>query len=430
MLGLSVEVLIVLALIGLNGLFAMAEISVVSSRRIRLQQNAESGNTGAVAALKLARDPTRFLSTVQIGISLVGVVAGYFGGSRLGESISEMLVEAGISESIADPIGVTGVLVAITYLSLVFGEIVPKRIGLHGPERMAARLALPMIFLSRVAAPFVALLTGSANTTLRVLRLKGEEEASLTEEEIRLLIGMSAESGTVAEDEAELLDRVFHFGDRKVHEVMVPRTEAVYLDREASVADFYRTYLDASHSRFPVIEGGPDNVVGILGIKSILAALADGTITGISPIEPLIQPPFFVPETKVIGDLFREMQAAGTQMAIAVDEFGGTAGIVTLEQLLEEMVGPVGDELRRSEPEIHQIDDRTTHVDGSLGIEEAREELGIELPAGPYDTIAGYVLNELGHVPVEGEQVAFDGYRITVQEMRGPKIELLSLTRL
>ena len=367
LLGLSIEVLIVLALIALNGLFAMAEISVVSSRRIRLQQNAESGNAGARAALRLAQEPTRFLATVQIGISLVGVVAGYFGGSRLGQSISELLVDAGLRESIADPIGVIGVLVLITFLSLVFGEIVPKRIGLHGPERNAARVALPMMLLSRIAAPAVSLLTSTSNAVLRVLRLKGEEEASLTEEEIRLMIGMSAESGTVDEEEAELLDRVFHFGDRKVHEVMVPRTEAVYIERTATVEDFYRTYVQASHSRFPVIEGGPDNVVGILGIKTILAALAGGDIERGSPVEPLVQPPFFVPETKAIGDLFREMQAAGTQMAIAVDEFGGTAGIVTLEQLLEEMVGPVGDELNPSEPEIHQIDERTTHVDGSLG---------------------------------------------------------------
>jgi putative hemolysin len=383
-----------------------------------------------VAALKLSQDPTPFLATVQIGITLIGIVAGYFGGSRLGQSIGDILVDAGLGESLANVIGVAGVIALITYFSLVFGEIVPKRIGLHGPEQIAARVALPMVLLSRVARPFVAILTGSTNTIIRMLRLSGEEEAALTEEEIRLLIGMSAESGSVAEDEAALLERVFHFGDRKLHEVMVPRTEAVWLERDATIDEFYEVYRAAPHSRFPVIDGSADHVVGVLGIKDVLAALADGSVSGASPIEPMLRPPFFVPESKAVGELFREMQKQGSQMAIAVDEFGGTAGITTLEQLLEEMVGKMGDELQRDEPEFEKVDELTTRVDGSLSIDEARDELGIDLPEGPYDTIAGFVLNELGRVPDEGEEVAIDGYRIVVAEMRGPKIEQLSLTRL
>jgi putative hemolysin len=427
--GLGLEVFIVLVLIGLNGLFAMAEIAVVSSRKIRLQQNAESGQAGADAALRLAQEPTRFLSTVQIGISLVGIVAGYFGGARLAARISDLLVDAGVSEAISDPVSVVGVLLAITYLSLVFGEIVPKRIGLHRPERIASRVATPMRLLSRAAAPFVALLTVSANSVLRILNLRGEEEAALSEEEIRLMIGMSADSGHVAEEEAELLERVFHFGDRQVHEVMTPRTETIWLEAGMSIDDFYRTYSATPHSRFPVFEGNPDTVVGILGIKDVLTGLAADRIEGSSPIGPLLRTPFFVPETKAIGELFREMQVKGVQMAVAVDEFGGTAGIVTLEQLLEEMVGPMHDELRPAEAEIQPIDDRTIRLDGGLSIDEARDELEIEIPEGPYDTIAGFVLSQLGHIPAPGEQVAFDGYRLTVEEMRGPKIELLKLTR-
>jgi putative hemolysin len=321
------------------------------------------------------------------------------------------------------------VLLAITYLSLVFGEIVPKRIGLHRPERIASRIAMPMLLLSRASAPFVALLTASANSVLRVLSLRGEEEAALSEEEIRLMIGMSADSGHVAEEEAELLERVFHFGDRQVHEVMTPRTETIWLEVSMSIDDFYKTYAATPHSRFPVFEGNPDTVVGILGIKDVLTALAGNSIEGSSSIAPLLRVPFFVPETKAIGELFREMQVKGVQMAVAVDEFGGTAGIVTLEQLLEEMVGPMHDEVRPAELEIQPIDERTIRLDGGLSIDEARDELEIEIPAGPYDTIAGFVLSQLGHIPVPGEQVAFDGYRLTVEEMRGPKIELLKLTR-
>jgi putative hemolysin len=231
------------------------------------------------------------------------------------------------------------------------------------------------------------------------------------------------------EAEAELLDRVFHFGDRRVHEVMVPRTEAVGIDRRATLADFLGVYAQAHHSRFPMWDEGPDKIVGIVGIKDVLTALATGAITQDSLIEPLKREAMFIPETKLIGDLFREMQASGAQMAIAVDEWGGTAGIVTLEQLLEEMVGKVHDELQPGDVEINPIDERTTQVDGGLSVEEARDELGIEIPDGDYDTLAGYVLSRLGHIPRVGETVLLDGWRITVEEMRGLKIELLRVTR-
>src|SRR5690606_21892610 len=198
----------------------------------------------------------------------------------------------------------------------------------------------------------------------------------------------------------------------------------------STIGEFYSVYLQKSHSRFPVYDESPDRVVGILGIKDVLGALARGEATAADPIEPLTRPAHFTPESKPIDDLFREMQATGDQMAIAVDEFGGTAGIVTLEQLLEEMVGQVRDELAAGEVEITLIDETTTEVDGSLSIEEARDELGMDIPEGPYDTIAGYVLSRLGHIPQVGEAVSLDGYRITVAEMRNLKVELLRVTRL
>jgi putative hemolysin len=424
------EVLIILALIGLNGLLSMAEIALVSSRRVRLQQAAEEGAAGAIAALAVAREPTRFLSTVQIGITLVGIVAGAFAGTRLAQPVDDWLQGLGLDESISDPVSFIGVLLATTYLSLVFGELVPKRIGLHQPERIATLTIRPMALLSRAATPFVALLTVSTTFIVRLLGISSSEESAITEDDLRLMIGMTAESGTVAEEEAELLDRVFHFGDRRVHEVMIPRTEVIWLESGMPLSEFYHVYRDRPHSRFPAFDDSPDNVIGILGIKDVLAALAEGWPQADTPIDRLLRPPFFVPETKSIGELFREMQARGVQMAIAVDEFGGTAGIVTLEQLIEEMVGPVHDELRPAEREIENIDERTTRVDGGLSIEEAREELGIEIPEGPYDTIAGFVLSHLGHIPQQGEQLPYDGYRITVEEMRGPKIEQLRFTKL
>jgi putative hemolysin len=426
---LALQIIVIVILISINGVLALSELSVVSSRQIRLTQRAEAGDEGARVALQLGQEPTRFLSTVQIGITLVGILAGAFGGAALADKLATALENAGLSEGASHTLGIGLVVIAITYLSLVFGEIVPKRIAMHSPERIASVVSRPMVVLSKAASPFVAVLSASTGAVLRIMGLHMAQRETITEEEIRLMIGMSAESGSVEESEAELLDRVFHFGDRHVHEVMVPRTEAVVIEKTATVGDFFNVYLSAPHSRFPVFEDNPDKIVGILGIKDVLTALSRHEVTETSPIQPLARPAYFVPETKLIGELFREMQESGTQMAIAVDEWGGTAGIVTLEQLLEEMVGVVHDELRPAELEITAIDERTMEVDGALSVEEAREELGLDIPEGPYDTIAGYVLSQLGHIPTVGESVTIDHHRITVAEMRNLKIELLRIIR-
>jgi putative hemolysin len=254
MLGLSLQVVVVLALILFNGLLAMSELAVVSSRAIRLQQRAESGDDGAQRALDLASEPNRFLSTVQFGITLIGILAGFFGGATIAEDLKQLFVDAGVSSGVAGTLSVVIVVGIITYLSLVVGELVPKRIAMHNPEAIAAIVARPLQVLSKVATPFVAILAASTSLLLRLIGLGGEKTSGVTEEEIRLMIGISAESGSVEEAEAELLDRVFHFGDRRVHEVMVPRTEVVWLEIDAKVKDFFPVYAEHPHSRFPVYD--------------------------------------------------------------------------------------------------------------------------------------------------------------------------------
>jgi putative hemolysin len=287
-----------------------------------------------------------------------------------------------------------------------------------------------MTLWTQVTQPVVALLEGLARAILALLGAAEREEQQVTEAELRMMIGLSAETGTIVEEEAELLTRVFHFGDRQVHEVLVPRSETVWLPRGMTVRDFYKVFAETPHSRFPMYEGDLDHVIGIIGIKDVLRAIALGEMKEDDPVERVLRPAFFVPETKVIAELFREMQAQGHQMAIAVDEWGGTAGIVTIELLLEEMVGRVRDELLPpEEEEIKTIDAGVLEVDGSLSVEEAREELGIDIPEGPYDTVAGFVLSVLGHIPREGEFVILDGHQITVTEMKGLKIESLRITR-
>ena len=426
---IALDVVIILILIGINGLLSLSELAVVSARPLRLAQRAENGDKGARIAIELAKQPTRFLATVQTGITLVAIISGAFGGEALGSHIGHGVEDLGVGPSTAHTAGVVIAIAGITYLSLVFGEILPKRIALQAPEAIASTMSRPMRVLSMVGAPFVAVLSFSTGFVLRLLSIQRQRDESMTDEELRIMIGLSAEAGSVEEAEAELLDRVFHFGDRHVHEVMTPRNLAIGIERGATVGEFYAVYLSAPHARFPVFDESPDKVVGILGIKDVLAAIARGDVNNEGPIEPLMREGLFVPESKPIDDLFREMQVTGNQMAVAVDEFGGTAGIVTLEQLLEEMVGQVRDELVAGVREITPIDDRTVQVHGALSVEEAREELGIDIPEGPYDTIAGYVLSRLGHIPKVGEAVDLDGHHITVAEMRNVRIQLLQVTR-
>ena len=411
-LGLVVLVASVLGYAVVNSI----EIAVVGANRIRVRHLAEGGSRSAQALERLHGHQERFFAAIVLLQNVLVVLAAAMG-TLIGAEVA----------------GAAGVAVATVLEALalaLFGELIPKVLAAHASERFALFVAVPAEALTQVLGPFVQALGFLPGVlSRRILGVRLEAGPSVTEAELRMLIEVSAESGTMAESEAELLDRVFHFGDRRVHEVMVPRTEVVWLPRESRVSDFYAVYAETPHSRFPVFEESPDQVVGILGIKDVLAALAAGQIGAGSSVEALTRPAFFVPETKPIGELFREMQASGTQMAIAVDEFGGTAGIVTLEQLLEEMVGPMRDELRPAETEITQVDEYTTQVDGSLSVEEAREELGIDIPEGPYDTIAGFVLSRLGHIPQEGEQLAVDDLRLTVAVMKGPKIELLRLTK-
>jgi putative hemolysin len=393
------------------------EIAIVGSSKVRARHLAEQGSAMAKALVRMQRDQDRFFSaTVFLQNALVYVSA--FASQALANGLTDNLLV------------IIGFTIFGVFVTSFFGELLPKVLAAYFSDKWALLVAIPASFLTVFLSPVVFVLSLMVSAISGLLFGKRMVAGSgVTEAELRMLIESSAEEGSVAEDEAELLDRVFHFGDRRVHEVMVPRTEMVFLWHEDKVADFYTTYISHSHSRFPIVEEDPDHVIGIVGIKDVLAAVATGAIKPDSPLDSLIRPAMLVPETKPIGDLFREMQASGTQMAIAVDEHGGVAGIVTLEMLLEEMVGPIADEIQPADSEIMEIDEYTMQVDGSLSIEEVRSELGIEIPEGPYDTIAGFVLNQLGHIPAEGEELTFDHHQVVITEMKGPKIESLRLVK-
>ena len=409
-------VLLVVSVIGYAVVNAV-EIAVVGANRIRVRHLAEQGRRSAQALERLRAREDRFFAAIVVLQNLFVVIASTMAGllavdlaGGWGLVFGTIIVSAGIA---------------------LFGEVTPKVLAVKAADRLALLAARPAELLVLALRPVVVLFAAAPNVLGRLIF--GEQAKvtpTVTEAELRMLIDISAEEGAVGEEEAELMERVFRFYDRRVNEMMVPRTEVVWLETGTTIAEFYRVFSEAPHSRFPVYHETMDNVVGMVTIKDVLRAVAEGQATPETPIDTLMRPVHFVPETKLVGALFVEMQERRQQMAVAVDEYGGTAGIVTLELLLEEMVGRVGDELAEPEREFQTIDERTVRVDGGMSVHEAREELELAIPEGDYETVAGYVLSVLGHIPQEGEVVAGDAFRITVSEVKGRKIEEVVVTRL
>jgi len=389
------------------------EIAVVGSNRLRVRAAAGEGSRSATALEHLkAKQETFFGVVVVLQNVFVFLI------STSGAVIAVDLFGTNWGYLVG--------LIAIPLISTEFGEYSPKVVASRSAERIALAVALPIQALVFVMRPVINALAIVPNLLTR----GGRADTTVTEAELRMLIGIGAEEGSVTEEEADLLDRVFHFHDRRVNEIMVPRTEIVWLEKDETVRDLLETFAASPRSRFPVYDDTVDNVVGIVSIKDLLLAEAKGEVTAGSSIEPLIRPALFIPETKLVSTLFWQMQDERQQMAIVVDEYGGVAGLVTLELLLEEMVGRVVDELGQPSQEFSAIDEMTTKVDGGMSIFDLREELDVELPEGDYETVAGFVLDQLGHIPREGETIAIDGYRITVAEVQGVKIESVVITKL
>jgi len=403
------------------------EIAVVAVNRIRVRHLAEGGSKSAQALERLRSNQDRFFAAIVLLQNLFVVLASSIGGVLAVE-------EAGGYGLLISAAGVTIVIA-------LFGELAPKVLAARATERYALIVARPAEALTLLMRPLVAVLIVVPNIFSRLFfgqRLIASP--TVTEAELRMLIDIGVAEGAVAEREAELLERVFQFRDRRVNEIMVPRTEVVWLETGTTINHFYALYAQHPHSRFPVFDESIDNVTGVVGIKDVLRAVSRDEVDDNSPIESCMRSALFVPETKRIGSLFWEMQREGQQMAVVVDEYGGTAGIVTLELLLEEIVGELGDELRPREREFEAVDERTIQVDGGMSIHDANEELELGLPEGEYETVAGFVLSLLGHIPQEGEQVVYNtaegtrgsgpGLRLVVTEMHGRKIERVLVQRL
>jgi putative hemolysin len=401
----------------LSAFFSSSETAFISLQRIRVQHLVDTKVRGAKRIAKIMEHPERFLSTVLLGNNLVNTAAA---------ALATLLAIRLWGEE-------WGVLIAtiiVTIVLLIFCETTPKTIATHHAEGLSLAFIGPIEALSWLFTPFVVALSWIASGFSKIFGGKTVPRSLATEEEIRTMISVGHKEGTVEEEEAEMLHKVFEFGNRPVSEVMVPRTEVIWVEKGTKLADFLKLYAENPLSRFPVFEDNRDNVVGILSVKDIVMAQAKGQINEKSTVDELIRPAYFAPESKRISELFTEMKDKNYRMTVVVDEFGGTAGIVSLSGLMEEIVGPVGDELAAIERDYEPIDEYTFSIDGGMRIEEANEEMGLNLPTSEdYETVAGFVLNLLGHIPKEGERLMYKQLRLVITEMRGKKIEKIRLTK-
>jgi len=422
------EILLIIVLILVNGYFAAAEISLISARRSRLQYLSEEGNRGAATALKLTEDPTRLLATIQIVITLVGMLASAAAAVSLAAPLRDWLGGLGWGplSRIASGLAVFLVTVIIAYFNLVIGELVPKRLGLQRADRVASAVARPVVFFSALLRPAVWLLTISTNALGRLFGIKPEyEAASISEEEIQLMV---AEQDTLEDEEKRMINEIFDFGDTVAREIMVPRVDMMFVEDTQSVREAAEYLHATGFSRAPVFHEDFDKVVGILVLKDLVLPLSDER--GADPVVNYVHEPIFIPETKDLLALLREMQQHHYQLAVVVDEYGGTAGMVTMEDIAEEIVGDFADELDRDTLMVRTVSDHEWVVAGDLDTPRALE-LGFPVEeSDEYDTIAGWLLDCLDHIPHVGEKFTHEGYRFTVIAMRRRRISRIRVQKL
>jgi putative hemolysin len=423
-----IEALVVLVLSALNGVLAMSELAIVSSRKSRLEAMAAEGSSGARVALGLIADPSRFLSTVQIGITLVGIFAGAFGGATLAAPLGVLLNEIGWIAPNGDAIAFVVVVVIITYLSLIIGELVPKRIAMTNPERTAALVAPPMLVLSRVAAPAVWLLKLSTDAVLRLLRLGGAREETITEDEVKALIAEGTRAGVFAPQEREMIDGVLRLADRSVRAVMTPRFDVVWIDRDAGRDQLVQLVETYRHRRILVCEGSIDRAVGFIDMADVLAAVLAGQPIAVGA---LTRKALVVADGLGVLRLIDMFRREGIHYAVVVDEYGTTEGIVTAMDILEGIAGALPEHGDEDDPGIVPRADGTFLVDGLMPVGLFESGMGVRGLAadGDYETVAGLVLHALGRIPAVGDHVEVGGLAIEVVDMDGRRIDKVLVTR-
>jgi putative hemolysin len=425
-----VELLIIFLLLLANGVFAMAEIAIVSSRKARLKSLANEGDAKARAALALAMEPTSFLSTVQIGITLVGILAGTFGGATLSEKLSAWVATFPLAEPYAKFIGIFVVVGAITYFSLIIGELVPKRVALSNPEGRAMLIAKPMTGLSKLAAPVVWFLTISTNVVLKIFGLGKDVDAPPSEEEISSLIEQGTTAGVFHSAERAMVEGVLRLDERSVTEIMTRRTKIVWLNVADTEEVNWRKIVTSGHSHFPVYEGTRDHVIGMVSVKSLWANAAAGVPNS---IRNHLTQPLVVPQTVHVVQLLESFKKTGKHLALVTDEFGSVQGLVTLIDVMEAIVGDLPEPGDRVSPDAVQRDDGSWLVDGSLAVDELRRRFALPPLPGEededYETLGGFMLDRFGHIPRPGEHFSCHGWRFEVVDMDRHRVDKVLLAK-
>lgn len=415
--------LVIFLLIIANGLFAMSEIAIVSARKARLQQRANEGSASARAALELASQPNRFLSTVQVGITLIGTLAGAFGGARIATDLQPLLENSGIPlvAQYSEALSVGIVVLVITYLSLVIGELAPKRIALTNSERIAALVAPPMKFLAKIAGPVVSLLSVSTEVVVRLLGVKPSSEPNITDEEIKLMLQEGTEEGVFEPIEEEIVEQLFRLSDRRIDALITPRIDIVWLDLHDSEETLRKKISESGHARFPVAESSLDNVLGLVLVKDLLAQSLSGQPLN---LQAVMQPALFVPQGLPALEILEQFKENRSQIALIIDEYGGLDGLVTIHDVMEAIIGDVPEAHEPPDPEARQREDGSWLIDGGYPLDEFEELFDlVEIPPGYYQTLAGFVMASLGRIPRAGDHFVWDDLHFEVVDMDWRRVD-------
>lgn len=418
------DLVIIIALVALNGLFAMSELAIVSARKARMEAMARAGHRGARTAIELGADPGKFLSTVQIGITLIGILAGAYSGASLGGPVGDRLIPLGVSPETAPEIGFGLVIAVTTFVSLIVGELVPKQFALRAPEPIAAVMAIPMLWLSRITAPFVWLLDRTSALIFRLIGLARESENHVTAEELHLIVAEASSAGVIEESERAIISGVVRLADRPVREVMTPRTEVEWIDINADADEIRAQIAEMPHTRMPVADGSVDRIIGVVHARDLVQALVKG---GPIDLHPILRKGIFIPDHVEAMDALKALRVAEVPMAFIHDEYGHFEGLVAPANLLAAIAGEfASDQDEDTDPPLVEREDGSWLISGTLAADTMADRLGIDLPEDrDFATAAGFALWQLKHLPKTGESFTHKRWRFEVIDMDGRRIDKL-----
>lgn len=421
------KLVILFILVLVNAFFAMSELAIITLNDNKIEKMAEEGNKKAKKIMKLTESSSKFLSTIQIGVTLAGFLTSASASTTFASMLTEKLMntaDSKVGEGVINGFSVVIVTIIMSYFSLVLGELVPKKIAMQIPEKISFKIVNILLFFSKFFSPIVKVLSVSTNGIVRLLGFNPHaDEETLTEEEIRMMVDVGGEKGVIEDVQKEMINNIFEFDDLDAGDIMTHRTDMVAVEVNDMLEDVVERAIENGYSRIPVFEDDQDNIIGIIYVKDLLEYV--GKKLPSKTLRDVMRKPMYVPESKICGDLFKEMTASHTQMAVVVDEYGGTAGIVTLEDIVEAIVGNIQDEYDDEDEEFSKINETTFTIDGITNIEEVNELISVDLPEGNYDTLAGFIIKELGFLPEEGKtyEVEYENLKFTVLSVEDRRIE-------